>query len=447
MRRSLSWPCGLPWPSAVLLCTIPFFQACSLSAPSAAERLAGGAAVDASKDWPQFRGPTGMGTSGETGLPLTWSATENIVWKTELPGAGTSSPILVGDRIFLTCYSGYNVPGQRGGSQDDLKRHVVCLNRADGKLRWTKDVETKLPEQDRIRDDHGYASGTPASDGERVYIFFGKSGVVAFDFDGKQLWHADVGSNLHGWGIAASPVLYEDLVIVNASVESAVALSPSTRRTAAKSGVPAAFANRGTRPSWSAPKTARRSWWWPSRARCSASTPPRAEQLWSCDTDITWYMVPSLVADGGVVYCIGGRSGVAGLAVRAGGRGDVTRTHRLWTSKKGSNVSSPIYHDGHLYWVHDRGPSPSARRRRPARSSTSSVWRADQFYSSPLLADGRLYYLARDGRTFVLAAKPKFEQLGLNQIGERGLFNAGLVAADGKLYLRSNQRLYCIGKE
>lgn len=397
-------------------------------------------------DWPQFRGPTGMGTSGETGLAVTWSATENIAWKTDLPGVGTSCPILVGDRIFVAGYSGYNVPDQEAGSMDDLKRHVVCLNRGDGKVRWTKEVETRLPEQDRIRDDHGYASATPASDGERVYVFFGKSGVVAMDFDGKQLWHADVGDKLHEWGSAASPVLYENLVIVNASVESdsLFALEKATGREVWRA--------RGIHESWNTPilvrtEDGKTELVLAIQGKVLGFDPASGEQLWSCATDIGWYMVPSLVADGGVVYCIGGRSGVAALAVRAGGRGDVTRTHRLWTGRKGSNVSSPIYHDGHLYWANDSlGIVYCAEAKTGEIVYEERLPRAGQFYSSPLLADGRLYYLARDGRTFVLAAKPKFEQLAVNSIGERGAFNAGLVAADGKLYLRSNQRLYCIAK-
>jgi outer membrane protein assembly factor BamB len=330
---------------------------------------------------------------------------------------------------------------------DDLKRHVVCLNRADGKLRWRKEVESVLPEQDRIRDDHGYASATPVSDGERVYVFFGKSGVVALDFDGKQLWHADVGDNLNGWGSAASPLLHENLVIVNASVESE-SLFGLDKTTGAE-----VWRARGIRESWNTPilvktEDGKTELVLAIQGKVLGFDPSSGKQLWSCATDITWYMVPSLVADAGIVYCIGGRSGVAGLAVRAGGRGDVTGTHRLWTSRKGSNVSSPIYHDGHLYWASDsREIVYCADAKTGEAVYEQRVPRAGQFYSSPLLADGRLYYLARDGRTFVLAAKPKFEQLAVNQIGERGMFNAGLVAADGKLYLRSNTRLYCIGKE
>src|SRR5262245_28042621 len=171
-------------------------------------------------DWAQFRGPGGLGISAEKNLPDSWSQTENIAWKTGLPGAGTSSPIVVGKRIYLTSYSGYAVPGEAGGNMEELKRHLLCLNAEDGKIIWNKTIASKLPEQARIREDHGYASSTLAADGERIYAFFGKSGVVAYDHDGKELWNADVGTGLNGWGSASSPILFGDLVIVNASVES-----------------------------------------------------------------------------------------------------------------------------------------------------------------------------------------------------------------------------------
>ena len=170
-------------------------------------------------DWPGFRGPGGMGISSATGLPQNWSMDENVKWKKELPGAGSSSPIVFGDHIYLTCYSGYLVPGESQGSLDNLKRHLVCLERNDGKILWDRTVKAELPEEDQIRD-HWYAANTPAADSERVYTFFGKSGVFAYDHAGKQLWHAHVGSNTHGWGTSASPVLYRDLVFINASVES-----------------------------------------------------------------------------------------------------------------------------------------------------------------------------------------------------------------------------------
>ena len=132
-----------------------------------------GHAVDA--DWPQFRGAGGQGVTNAKDLPVTWSDSDNIAWKTKLPGFGSSSPIALGDRLYLTCYSGYGVDAKTLGTMEDLKLHVVCLS-TDGKIIWDRHVQPKLPETERVRD-HGYAGPTPATDGRHLYVFFGKSGV------------------------------------------------------------------------------------------------------------------------------------------------------------------------------------------------------------------------------------------------------------------------------
>lgn len=137
-------------------------------------------------DWPQFRGPGGLGASDAKGLPLTWGPDQNVVWKQELPGPGSSSPIVVGGRVFVTSYSGYGVRGQAAGEMQRLQRQVLCFSLTNGRLLWQKAVPADLPESPTVRE-HGYAASTPASDGERLYVFFGKSGVFAFDLDGRQL--------------------------------------------------------------------------------------------------------------------------------------------------------------------------------------------------------------------------------------------------------------------
>ncbi len=174
-------------------------------------------------DWPQFRGPGGLGNSKESNLPLQWSETDNIAWRVALPGFGSSSPITLGEKVYLTCYSGYGT-GDESQAMQDLVLHVLCVNRADGHVDWDKSIQPRLPETERVRD-HGYAGPTPATDGEFLYVFLGKTGVFKFDLHGKQLWHADVGSKTHGWGCGASPVLYENLVIINASVESGLLIA------------------------------------------------------------------------------------------------------------------------------------------------------------------------------------------------------------------------------
>jgi outer membrane protein assembly factor BamB len=158
-------------------------------------------------------------------------------------------------------------------------------------------------------------------------------------------------------------------------------------------------------------------------------------------------MVPSVVAAEGVVYCLGGRSGVAALAVRAGGSGDVTDSHRLWTSQKGSNVSSPVYHEGHLYWMNDqRGTAYCAKAETGETVYEERLERAGQVYASALLADGRLYYLTREGKTFVLAAQPEFKQLTANDLRDGGVFNGSPAVAGKRLLIRSDKYLYCLGE-
>lgn len=137
-----------------------------------------------------------------------------------MPGPGASSPITFGNRIFLTCFTGYAVALGEPGNQNQLQRHLLCLNLADGQLIWDTAVPADLPEQERIREDHGYASSTPVADAERVYAFIGKTGVFAFDHHGQQLWRANVGTTLNGWGSATPLALHGNLVIVNASIES-----------------------------------------------------------------------------------------------------------------------------------------------------------------------------------------------------------------------------------
>ncbi|MGE3776225.1 MAG: PQQ-binding-like beta-propeller repeat protein, partial [Pirellulaceae bacterium] len=173
-------------------------------------------------DWSQFRGPGGNAVT-EDAAPQTWSAEENLVWRAELPGLGTSSPIVVGDQVLVTCYSGYGQSAEMPGKQENLVRHVISVNRQDGRQQWQVTVPADTPESVYGGGNngwHGYSSSTPVSDGTHVYVFFGRSGVFAFDLQGQQRWRSTVGTGVTGWGSGASPVLFGDLLIVNASVES-----------------------------------------------------------------------------------------------------------------------------------------------------------------------------------------------------------------------------------
>ncbi len=399
-------------------------------------------------DWPQFRGPGALGRGEAKGVPLHWGDNSNIVWKTTLPGPGASSPITVGNRIFVTCFTGFATSSREPGDMTALQRHLLALNLADGKILWNTPVPAEQPEQARIREDHGYASSTPVADAERIYTFFGKSGVFAFDHSGKQLWQTKVGDKLNGWGSAASPVLYQDFVIVNASTESEslVALDKKTGKEIWRAG--------GVPESWHAPafvsapdgKTevviAR-------NGRVLGFDPESGAALWNLKTGIPWYMCPTPIAENGIVYVIGGRTPNGALAIRAGGRGDVTASHIVWKAGKGSNVPSPILHDGHLYFAHENlgivyclnaktGEVVHEERLEP---------NPGQIYASPVLADGKIFYTARGGRTVVVVASPKFEKLAENTLeSNRGVFNSTPAISGTRLLLRSNRTLYCLGQ-
>ncbi|HEY6564914.1 MAG TPA: PQQ-binding-like beta-propeller repeat protein, partial [Pirellulaceae bacterium] len=176
-------------------------------------------------DWNRFRGPNGSGVSPDSeATPTTWDASNNIRWRVALPGPGSSSPIIVGDRVLVTCWSGYGTDRENPGDQKDLVRHLICFDRSTGKILWDETVEAVLPEDNYggMFAEHGYATHTPVSDGKHVFVYFGKSGALAFDMDGKRLWQTKLGteSDPRGWGSASSPILYKDFVIVTASAES-----------------------------------------------------------------------------------------------------------------------------------------------------------------------------------------------------------------------------------
>jgi outer membrane protein assembly factor BamB len=400
-------------------------------------------------DWPQFRGPGAQGKSDAKGFPLTWGDEKNVVWKAALPGPGASSAIIIGNKIFITCFTGFGTSSREPGDITNLKRHLLRLDPADGKIVWDTPVPAELPEQERIRENHGYASSTPAADNERVYTFFGKTGVFAFDHNGKQLWHTKVGDKLNGWGSATSPVLYKDFVIVNASIESdsLVALDKKTGKEVWRAG--------GVTESWHAPAfvTApggKTEIVMGKNGRVLGFDADSGAALWNAKTGIPWYMCPTPVAADGIVYTIGGRTPNGALAIRAGGRGDVTTNNVVWKLGKGSNVPSPILHEGHLYFAHENlgilycvnaknGEVVYEERLEP---------NPGQFYASPILADGRIYYTARGGRTVVIAAGPKFQRLGENNLeNNRGVFNASASIMGNRILLRSNRALYCLGEK
>lgn len=402
--------------------------------------------ISHANDWPQFRGPSGNATAPEANPPVKWSDTENILWKTELPGRGASSPIVFENRIFLTAYTGYGVDSEEPGDKENLKLHVLCFERDSGKLIWDKSIAGSSATQTITRRvaDHGFATGTPATDGEAVYAYFGVSGVVAYDMDGNLMWQANVGDGTAGFGSASSPVIHREMLYVNASIEIETLF---------------AFDKKTGKEVWKADSIVR-SWSTPCIADVPGGSPElilnqknqifafdpiTGEKLWWCD-GVQDYIVPVPVFHDGIAYCLGGRSNRA-IAVKLGGRGDVTKTHKLWEVTIGANVTSPVYYDGHLYWASDKAIENCLRA-----SDGSEVYRERlptraRIYSSIVRAGNKLYVTTRDQGILVLAAKPEYQELAINVIeSDETLVNASPAVSGNQLLLRTDSYLYCIGK-
>jgi len=408
--------------------------------------------LTAGADWPRFRGPDGAGVSDEKGLPMIWSATENIVWKTPLPGFGSSSPITHGEKIFLTYYSGYALDQEAPGNKNELLLHTLCLDRTTGKILWEKSIEPTLPETEydgRINL-HGYASATPVTDGEALYVFTGKSGVLKYSLDGKQLWRVSVGTeiNQRNWGSGASPILYKNLVIVNASCES------QSVRALEKSTGEEVWRVDGIADSWSTPLVVRTADGRDDlvvieRLKVLGLDPATGQQLWYLEKPSD-YVCPSVIAHNDVVYVINSRGNAMLFAIRTGGRGDIADTHVLWKKDRWTTrVSTPIYHDGYLYAMDFRGQAHCLKAdtgEEVYQERLTIGGTGDKIYASLVAADGKLYGVTRMDGTVVLALEPKFQELARNHLGDESIFNATPAIDDGQLLLRSDKALYCIGK-
>ena len=383
--------------------------------------------------WPRWRGPSGQGLVGNPGYPDRWSATDNVVWRTAVPGSGNSSPIVWDDHIFLTT-------GRDGGS----RLSVLAYRRSDGALRWETEVAPGPPE--RVHGKNGPASATPVTDGERVYASLGGRGLVALDFEGRLLWHTEIGRVANYHGPAGSPLLYRGRLILYQDQRGG--------------GFVAAYDAATGAQLWRTARDASVGWGTPVAIRVAerdeiivssqhtvrAYDPDNGRELWSCDGN-RFEVIPTPVVAAGLVFCTSGRAGPT-LAIRPGGRGDVTRTHVAWSTPRGSPfVPSPIAYDGYLYTVNDMASIVTC-----FDAATGAVqWQQrlgramrEGFSASPVAVDGKLFFTNDDGITFVVRAGPEFELLHTNDIGTRTLASPALV--DGRWYIRTEDELIAIGR-
>ena len=396
-----------------------------------------GASFLKAEDWPRFRGPHGDGISNDERIPNEWSDLKNLKWKLTLPGKGFSSPIVFGKRVFVTAYS---------GSGNKVTRHLVCVDRESGKALWTKSVEGTSDKGESGFAYHGQASHTPVSDGERVYVMFGSSGVLAYDFSGEELWQQELGNERRSrFGTASSPILHGDHLIVTAGAE-----SESMRAFDKKTGKEIWKTDAGSLSgTYSTPLIATGSnddeelllsvtnelW---------SLNPANGKLKWYAETKVDTAACPAVIAYDGVAYAIGGRSG-GRTAVRMGGKNDVTDSHVLWSEGGGSYVPSPVLYKGHLYWVKDNGIAICVDGKTGKQVASSRL--GGKFYASVVLINDKLFVVSRFDGTYVLNADPKFEQIALNKLSDDSDFSGSPAVSDGQLFIRSETNLYCIAAE
>lgn len=392
-------------------------------------------------NWPAWRGPTANGVTSERNLPTRWSTNENVRWRVPLPEPGNSTPIVWGNRIFLT-----------QSIAKENRRTLMCFDRRNGKLLWQSGVEVK--DQERTHETNPFASASPVTDGERVFVWFGSGGLACYDFDGKEIWRTDLGKHDHIFGYGGSPVLHGDLCFLNfgpGEREFLVAVDKKTGKEVWRHESPIRATNdiHGT---WSTPLITK--WKWNSRTelisalrgQLAGHDPKTGRVLWQA-TNYGIQAKTSPIAGEGVVV-ISGDLKSAEIAVRLGGSGDVSTSHLLWRKEPPKRrVGTGVIYNGHYFGVQTPGLADCLElktgkivweERLRGSGANNAVW------SSPVLSGDKLYIANQAGDVFVLKAGDKFEVLATNSLGERS--NASVVPSDGELFLRTHQALWCIGR-
>ena len=392
---------------------------------------------EAAKYWSRWRGPSGQGLVAGTNYPDRWSATENVLWRTAVPGDGNSSPIVWGDRIFLTT-------SRDGGA----KLSLLCFRRSDGERLW----ETFAPTEgvEHAHEKNGHASATPVTDGRRIWASFGTHGLAAFDFDGKLVWHRDLGDLDNYHGSAGSPVLHDGRIYLYQDIRPTATLKSFVAAFDAETGETVWWQDREASVGWGTPVVIRagdrEELIVNSQRQVWAYDPRSGEPLWWA-RGTTREVIPTPVAGHGLVFCSSGRAGPT-LAIRPGGTGDVTDTHVVWSMPKGSPfVPSPLLVGDVLYLVNDMQSIVTAYRATTGEvlfQGRLGVAQREGFSASPVHVDGQVFFTNDQGETFVLAAGDEFTLLHVNTLGERTLASPALV--DGRWYFRTARELLAIGE-
>jgi outer membrane protein assembly factor BamB len=389
-------------------------------------------------DWPRFRGPNGTGTVDDRDVPVRWSAAEGVLWRTPLPGSGNSSPIVCAGRVFV-----------QTASRDGSERSLVCINAVSGKILWSKAVPGKRA---HIHNRNTLASGTPASDGERVYlaVWDGKDlSLVAYDFNGELAWSHDLGPFVSQHGAGHSPIVQDGRVFIADDQD--------------RSAVLLAFDARSGKPLWRVERKAYRACYSTPFVRLTpagpelvvgstggvdAYDPQTGNAIWHCDWSFARMplrTVASPVAGAGLVFANAGDGDGSRdtIALRPGGNGSGSKGAVVWQDRKSfPYVPCMLTQGDYLFTVTDAGVAACHRALTGERVWSERL--GSPVTASPVLVNGRVYATGEDGQVYVFAASTTYKLLAKNALGEP--VAATPAVADGRLYFRGNENLICIGK-
>ena len=392
--------------------------------------------AEAENYWSQWRGPSGQGLVTGTNYVDRWSATENVRWRTAVPGLGHSSPIVWKDHLFITT-------SREGGA----KVSMLAYDRRTGKLRW----ETTVPSSgvEHIYPKNSHASATPVTDGQFVYASFGTHGLAAFDFTGTLVWHRDFGELNNYHGSAGSPVLYKDRLFLYQDHRGTSTLSSFVAAFDAKTGKTIWWRDRAETTGWGTPIVittgTRDELIVSSMRKVYAYDPASGADLWTVSGN-TVEVIPTPVVGHGLVFAASGRAGPT-LAIRPGGSGDVTGSHVAWTSPRGSPfVPSSLVHGELLYQINDMQSILTVLRAKTGEliyQERLGIATREGFSSSPVVVGNKIFFTNDDGQTFVVEAGTTFRLHHVNELGARVLASPALV--DGTWYWRTDKELLAIG--
>ncbi len=423
------------------------------------------------QNWPKWRGPLDTGVAPTADPPLRWSETDNLKWKVSVPGFGTSTPIIWGDRVFLlTAIKGSaKEPSQppaaeaapppssgpgRGGFNIEAPREsyqfaVLCLDRQTGKTRWQKNVRETVPHEGHHRD-HGFASASPVTDGEHLLAYFGSRGLHCLDLDGNVKWSKDLGQlkTRNSFGEGSSPALHGNTVVVYQDDET-------------ENDFIAAFDKRTGKELWRTPRSEATGWSTPlivehggkqqvvvnGTGKVRSYDLATGQELWACAGQ-TANCIPTPVADAETVYVTSGFRGSALFAITLGRTGDLTGTDAIrWSYSKGTPyVPSPLLVDNQLYLLKENTGMLTCFDLKSGKAHFETVRLEGLFgvYASPVSANERVYVLGRDGTCVVLKKGPTVEVLATNKLDDKA--DASIALAGKDLFIRGHQSLYCIAE-